>query len=596
MSSALLLVDADDDRRRVVSEGAAERGYETVPVADLASAQRFAEAVDPRVVIMASGLGPPEELVEHFGAPERTLLFLVEEAEAMPDLPDEVFALPIAGLPTEELVRRLQLVLVGQELGVQPDLELRSLVGDLSLLSMLELVRELHRLRASGRVSVPGGEVVMAEGKVVRARLGKAKSEKAFCRLGLLHDGPFHVTLEPVGGPREIETSLDDLVLQAVEDAQLTFPDPRLRIRILGVDESAPPDSGRYQRQMLQAISHCSTLGEFFDALPGPDGTLYKAAQRMVTQGIIALEKPRTAVQVVTDSTADLPQDLVRSHGIVVVPLSILFGKDTFRDGVDIQPRDFYELLESSEDHPSTAPPTEGEFYEHFHDLVVEQDILGIHISSKLSQTLAHARGAALRGSRGFDHLPKERHNFALELIDSQNVSMATGLLALFAARMARRGYSLGPINHMIQGLIPRIEILFVVNTLDYLLKGGRIGKARALVGKLFGIKPILSVVDGEVTNIDRVRGGRQAQKRIVEILSERLDLTQPVVAAVAHARAPVWGDRLRSLVEKTFKLREGIVTDIGPVVGTHAGPGCVGCVAVQPTPEEWELIRPLEE
>jgi DegV family protein with EDD domain len=346
---------------------------------------------------------------------------------------------------------------------------------------------------------------------------------------------------------------------------------------------------------LLQVIGSCATLAELFDALPGPDGILYKAVQRMVAQGIIALDKPRTAVQVVTDSTADLPQDLVRSHGILVVPLSILFGKHTFRDGVDIQPRDFYELLETSDDHPSTAPPTEGEFYEHFYDLVVEQDILGIHISAKLSQTLAHARQAALRGSRGFDHLPPERHNFALELIDSKNVSMATGLLALFAARMARRGHPLGPISHMIQGLIPRIQILFVVNTLDYLLKGGRIGKARALVGKLFGIKPILSVVDGEVTSIDRVRGGRQAQQRIVEILAERLDRGKPAVAAVAHARAPVWGDRLRSLIEKRFELREGIVTDIGPVVGTHAGPGCVGCVVVQPTAEEWELIRPLE-
>ena len=171
---------------------------------------------------------------------------------------------------------------------------------------------------------------------------------------------------------------------------------------------------------------------------------------------------------------------------------------------------------------------------------------------------------------------------------------MGVGLLALFAARMAQRGHQVFRISRVLEDLIPRIEILFVVDTLDYLVKGGRVGRARALVGKLLGIKPILGVVDGEVAPVDRARGGRRAQLRIVEILQGRLEPSRPVVAAVAHARAPAWGDRLSSLLQQAFELREEIVTDIGPVVGTHAGPGCVGCVLVQPTDEEWEMIGPL--
>ena len=327
-----------------------------------------------------------------------------------------------------------------------------------------------------------------------------------------------------------------------------------------------------------------------------PMARIVQALNRLVEKGVLELRKPRVGVRVVTDSTADLPPDLVRSHGILVVPLSILFGKDRLRDGVDIGPRDFYQLLETSDQHPSTEPPTEGEFYEHFHDQIVEQDILAVHISEKLSKTAQHARQAALKGSRTFDHLLPQRHNFALEVMDSTSVSMATGLQALFAARMARRGLKVFAIAQRLRQLQARHEILFVVDTLDYLVRGGRIGKAQAWVGKLLGIKPILGVVDGEVAAVDRVRGGRQAQRRIVELLCQRLDVQRPLVVAVAHAKAPVWADRLSQLIAQRFEIREKIVTDIGPVVGTHAGPGCVGCVVFQPTDEEWPLIGRLEE
>jgi DegV family protein with EDD domain len=217
-----------------------------------------------------------------------------------------------------------------------------------------------------------------------------------------------------------------------------------------------------------------------------------------------------------------------------------------------------------------------------------------VHISGKLSETVEHARQAALRGARGFDHLPPERHGFALEVIDSQSVSIGVGLLSLFAARMAARGHKVYAIVERLRALIPRMQVLFVVDTLDYLVRGGRVGKARALVGKLFGIKPILGVVDGEVAPVDRTRG-RRAHRRLVERLVERADAALPLVVGVGHAQAPARAESLRSLIEECFAVREMILTDIGPVVGTHAGPGCVGCAVIQPSDEEWELISPLD-
>jgi DegV family protein with EDD domain len=139
----------------------------------------------------------------------------------------------------------------------------------------------------------------------------------------------------------------------------------------------------------------------------------------------------------------------------------------------------------------------------------------------------------------------------------------------------------------------PRVGILFVVDTLEYLRRGGRIGAARAGMGKLLGIKPILGVAGGEVVPVDRARGGRAAHPRILELVAERVEPKRPLVVGVAHARAPVWADRLRKLVEERFEVADLVVAEMGPTVGAHAGPGTVGLAWVQLSDEELELVRP---
>jgi DegV family protein with EDD domain len=141
-----------------------------------------------------------------------------------------------------------------------------------------------------------------------------------------------------------------------------------------------------------------------------------------------------------------------------------------------------------------------------------------------------------------------------------------------------------------------RMQVLFVVDTLDYLARGGRIGKARAVLGKMLGVKPILGMVDGEVAAVDRVRGGRAAHPRLIELFAQQIDAARPVVAAIGHAKAPIWADRLRALLQERFQITELLVSEIGPVVGTHGGPGTVGAALFQPTAEELPLIAPLAD
>lgn len=608
MRPAVLIVDPDTARRQALSRGLAANGYEAVPAMGADEGLKFAQGLGPSVIVAPAallGFGDAA-ILERFQvrdrAMKRTLVLLGDPADEA-EIPSDVLFLKVKGLDHREIGRRIRLVLLARELGVDADAELSSLIGELSLVPLLELVRALHRCLVTGRLELEGGSVTFERGDVTAAVAGRARGIKAFCRLSRQLDGPFRIRLGLAGPPsgalgsagekREVDVAVPDLVLSAIEDLQVELPDPRAKIRILAPPGEEP--SSHLQQTLLEVIEGSGSVAELLDALPTNDGRVVQMLRSLQERGWVRLEKPRVAVAVVTDSTSDLPPELARRHEILVVPLSVVFGKETFRDGVDIHPRDFYQLLESSDVHPHTEPPPEAEFFEHFHELIGEQDIVAVHISEKMSETFAHSRGAAMRGMRSFDHLPPERHGFGLTVVDSQTVSMGVGLQAIFAARMARRELHVSQIAQRLRSMAPRTHILFAVDTLDYLVKGGRIGKARAVVGKLLGIRPILGVEDGEVTAIDRVRGGRRVHPRIADLLAKRVDPNRPIIACVAHARAPVWADRLRSLIEERFTVEEIILTDIGPVVGTHTGPGCVGCVAFQPEEDEWPLLAALD-
>jgi DegV family protein with EDD domain len=603
--SSVLVVDPDVSRRRELAHGLSGYGYEVIPAVDEAEGRRFAASLGPGIVVApvsvaASGDRPLLDRLGLAGPAGRghTLLLFGGSDEEGRELPEEVLFLAAHGLDGGDLVRGVHLALLGREVGLEPDARLELLVGDLSLVPMLELLRSLNRVRVTGRVVTSDGEIALDAGEVVAATAGRARGIKAFCRLSRLGAGPFWVQLRqpPPPDQRDIRQDFTSLVFLALEDLVHDAPDPRARVRVHLGPSFYETRFNPGQQELLATVPNCVTVGRLLDALPATDGEILRDLLGLKEMGILTLEEPEELVRVVTDSTSDLPPDLARAHGIYVVPVLVLFGTKVYHDGIDLKAREFYELLEKGREHPRTNPPPKADFAEVYQSLAPQKDLVSLHVSEKLSQTVVHARAAAEEGLPDFQKLRGEAERIFLRVVDSNNVSLGLGMLALFAARMARRGVEPDAIVERLEAMRERLHVLFLVDTLEYLARGGRIGKARALVGNILGIKPILGVVDGEVTAVDKVRGGRAAHPRLIELFKQRVDPKRPVVVGIAHAKAPVWADRLRDLIEKSFQVSEIFIAEMGPVVATNAGPGTVGAALFQPAEEELPLIAPLGE
>jgi DegV family protein with EDD domain len=589
----VLLIDPQAERLRDLGTRLAAEGYEVVPIADPTRARRFADGLGATVIVttleaLAAGVDPAALLA----GSARTLVVLGENPGEEEALPEAISFLPVGGLEPAEIARRLLLVLLGRELGAPPDVNLTSLVGDLSQTPLIELLRGLDAAGTSGRIDLRGGSLLLLRGQVIAAAAGSARGLKAFCRMGRLHEGPFRFVPGELPARREIEEDLDALVLAAIEDSLGEFPDPRVRLEVeIGPSFFATPFAPLQQR-ILGAAQRGATLRQILDGLPDRDGEIVQEVLSLEERGFLVRREP--AVQIVTDSTADLPSDLAAAHGIDVVPLTVAFGAESFRDRVDLQPGRFYDLLKTKRIHPASSPPSGEELARRYGEWLARgHDVVSIHLSARLSKTFDNAgagAASALSVATGRDASAAP----SVAVVDSGQVSLGLGLLALFAARMAARNETAAEIRRRLLQMAPRVHTLFLVDTLEYLARGGRIGRAQALLGGLLGIKPILGVVEGEVAPVDRVRGGRAAHPRMLEILKGRVDPTRPVIAGVSHGNAPTWADRLEKLVREAFPVSELIQAEVGPVVGTHAGPGVVSVSLFQPASDEAALIAPL--
>jgi DegV family protein with EDD domain len=278
---------------------------------------------------------------------------------------------------------------------------------------------------------------------------------------------------------------------------------------------------------------------------------------------------PLAKIRVVTDSTADIPQSVRERLGIEMVPLKVHFGNEVFLDAVTIQSAEFYKKLMQSEALPTTSQPSPADFLEVYKKVLGEDpetEIISVHLSAALSGTYQ----SAVMAQSMLDN--PER----VTVVDSKSASYGFGMYAVEAAKAAREGKSKEECLELIQKLQRETKLYFLVGTLEYLQKGGRIGKASALVGSLLNIKPILTIdADGEVASVEKVRGQKKAMKRIVELLAEDFAGTE-VNICIAHADCLELGQELGALVQEHFQVKETEYTSVGPVIGTHAGPGTV--------------------
>jgi len=284
------------------------------------------------------------------------------------------------------------------------------------------------------------------------------------------------------------------------------------------------------------------------------------------------MELTAASTAIVLDSTADFPEAPERFPNWRVVPLYVRFGEESFRDYVELDPHDFYARLKTASELPTTSQPTPQDFLTVYHALAGYERIYSLHISAKLSGTFQSASlAAADEGDR-------------IRLVDTESASVGIGMLALAIQELLAQGTTDDEVEALIATYRERAGILFTVDTLEFLAKGGRIGRGKALMGSLLNVKPILAIDDGEVHPVTRARGRAKAfdefRKRFEEATTDGPGLS----VGIAHAEAE---DAVRQLQEVVLAARPQaevkLVTSLGAVVGTHAGPGTVGFFWFQP-------------
>jgi DegV family protein with EDD domain len=268
------------------------------------------------------------------------------------------------------------------------------------------------------------------------------------------------------------------------------------------------------------------------------------------------------SVRIVTDSTADLSPQLAKKLGIVVVPVYVRFGDKSYRDGIEISYDELYGKLINSSILPSTSQPTPADFAQVYQDLSKETDeIVSIHVTSKLSGTYS----SALQGKKLVDAKTN------ITVIDSETLTMGLGIIAMSAARLALLNESLAKILEDVKQGIKNTHLLATFDTLKYLALGGRIGKARALLGSVLNVKPIVTLRDGEISPIGNVRTRTKAVDKLFEFVKNALNVQE---LAVVHSTTPDEAyslkDRLSSLVSSNHLH----MSRLGPALGVHGGPG----------------------
>ncbi len=275
-------------------------------------------------------------------------------------------------------------------------------------------------------------------------------------------------------------------------------------------------------------------------------------------------------VRIVTDSTCDLPANLLGDLGVTVVPLTVAFGDESFLDGVELTANAFFERMRTGPGLPKTSQPPVSRFTEAYAALLADgHEIVSIHLSEKLSGTLNSARLA-------IEQLPDPSR---VTLVDSQQVSLGLGAIVVEAAKAARAGASAAEVAALATALSTRVHIIAALDTLEYLRRGGRIGRARSLLGSLLSVKPIIHVEGGEIAPLERVRTRARALDRLVELATNDPEVTAVYVGSAGDdSAAEALAARIRPLVPGV----EVHVGFLGPAVGVHSGPGLIGVCPVR--------------
>jgi DegV family protein with EDD domain len=258
---------------------------------------------------------------------------------------------------------------------------------------------------------------------------------------------------------------------------------------------------------------------------------------------------------------------MFKEMGVEVVPLNVMFGQQSFREGVDISADQFYTRMRQSAQLPTTSQPAMGDFYKVYEKLTANGDqVVSIHLSSKFSGTYNAAAQAAAMFPEG-----------AVTAVDSNWVSAPLGFQVRDAVRAAQAGADVNGVVAAVRALEPKLHLYLIVETLENLRKGGRLSPLKAAIGGLLNVKPILMVKNGEVEPVEQPRSKKAAVRRLLEIVAADVPASKPLHGAFLHAQAPAELSEIERQVKERFNLVESISAEVGPTIGTHVGGGTVG-------------------
>ncbi len=277
-------------------------------------------------------------------------------------------------------------------------------------------------------------------------------------------------------------------------------------------------------------------------------------------------------IKIITDSVADIPKDIAQALDITVLPLSVHFGSVSYKDGIDLTTKEFFNKLSKCDRLPTTSQVNPGEFKMVFEKYLQDYDhIICITMSEAMSGTYKAANIAKeLIGSEKID------------VFDSKAISFGFGLIVIEAARSVQNGDTLDQVRESIQYNIENLENLFIVDTLEYLKKGGRLSTAEAFVGNVLKIKPVITINNGKLVSIDKIRGRKRVINYFIDYLKKnQYDLSDKTVG-LFHAVDYEYLDALVKVVKDEFEIKEIIRSEVGTVVGTHSGPGCLAMVFIK--------------
>ena len=266
---------------------------------------------------------------------------------------------------------------------------------------------------------------------------------------------------------------------------------------------------------------------------------------------------------IVTDSVSDISPKIAKELNIKVVPLTVIFGTEQFLDGIELSNAEFFKKLETDPNHPSTSQPSPEAFVKTYEKLLKEgYEILSVHVSAKLSGTINSAEQAI-----------KAIDTNKIKIVDTGSASMAQGLVAMSAARAAKNTKSLDELANIAESTAKKTTVFVAMDTMEFLKRGGRIGKARAMLGSILNIKPIITTNDGEIVPHSRARTIKKAISSMINDMGEK---DQIIEVAVLHSTTPDLAKDVLIQINAQNLNNPGTITEIGPVVGTHAGPGCL--------------------